>query len=119
MPGPGMARGPEHPSLFRDREVAVLGTWWLPVATRNDMLRPVSEDPVHPGHGPHAAGGIQEFWGRWWVLQAKLDPEKESEELRSLTARAAQDCSCHLTATEPSPEPHAAVFRSLQNIQRS
>ena len=33
-----MASGPEHPCLFGDIEVAVLGTWCPPVVTRDDML---------------------------------------------------------------------------------
>lgn len=58
-----VASGPEHPCLFRDMEVAVLGTWGLLVVTRDEAHGKVSRDRADPGLGPRAAGGIRELCG--------------------------------------------------------
>lgn len=50
--------------LSRNRDVAVLGIWWLPVVTWNDMLGEGhalgTEHILATGHATCRAGGIRE-----------------------------------------------------------
>lgn len=100
--------------LSRNRDVAVLGIWWLLVVTESDMFgegQALGTEHI-PATG-HVQSGRNPRILRWAALQKQQDHLKKGREgLRPLTAQPDSGRSC---LQLQSPKPHTARFSLLQN----